>query len=76
MAFKLNKTGNYFVTKLKVNNLSEFVEAVDQAEGLIDDDQTADVWFRGQPRTTYRLIPSVFRNNHRYDPKNESSEVT
>jgi len=76
MAFKLNKTGNYFVTKLKVKNLSEFVEAVDQAEDLIDDDQTADVWFRGQPKTTYKLIPSVFRNNHRYNSKNESSELT
>jgi hypothetical protein len=76
MTFKLNKTRNYYVSKSKIKNLSEFVEAVDKAETLIDDNESADVWFRGHAKTSYKLIPSIFRNNSSYNPSNESDEVT
>ncbi|OKY27194.1 FRG domain-containing protein [Thalassotalea sp. PP2-459] len=76
MKFILNKTQNIFHNKEKVKSLSEFVEAIDKAEDLIDDDGITDVWFRGNSQISYKLVPNQFRTPCKYSPEDESSSLT
>jgi hypothetical protein len=74
--FKLDKNGNFHKTTKKVKSLSEFVEAVTKAETLIDNNGSSEVWFRGASKQSHKLVPSLYRNDRKYDPDSEYESIT
>ncbi|HYH04883.1 MAG TPA: FRG domain-containing protein, partial [Bacillota bacterium] len=49
----------------RVGTTAEFLTAVDQAYNMLSDlsrDIANELWFRGQVRTTFTLLPSIARS--------------
>jgi hypothetical protein len=75
MEFKVDGNGKFYKTAKKIKSLSEFVDAIDKVEGLIDDNYY-DIWFRGASKQSHKLVPLLYRNKRKHSPEMEYEDVT
>jgi hypothetical protein len=73
----LNEKDNSYRLDKKINDLSEYTEAIRVAESKIDDDSSDYVWFRGMSSQSFKLIPSQCREkNWKHDALLENDLIS